>query len=280
MKIKVDPEVLKALLVLASIIEGRDPYTGGHPWRISRYSLILGKRYGLDEHHLFRLEIGAMVHDMGKIGITDSMLTKQGALSESETSVMRQHPVVGAEIARNHPLGVLVKQAITEHHERVDGTGYPCRIDGDAISVWGKIIAIADAFDAMTSVRPYRKPVLAEEAYSRIEADKGLHFDSRLAEQFVELGRDGAFSGVIGHAGDDSPMLACGTCGPVMAPRSDLQDGETIQCPVCTSRYRAHKSGDGFVVELTGGPSGIHVPRADEAAIRRIVAAAKRKVRI
>jgi putative nucleotidyltransferase with HDIG domain len=279
-KIEVNDALLKSLITLASVIEARDPYTGGHTWRVSRYALLLGKRYGMDKNHLFILEIGALVHDLGKIGVSDAILNKAGPLEENESAVIRQHPVVGAEITQNHPLYPLIRHTVTEHHERIDGSGYPGKLDGDEITLWGKITAIADAFDAMTSIRPYRTAMPVEKALDILEAGKGTQFDPHLAALFVEIGRDGGLSHVLGHAGENRLLLSCPKCGPLIAPRADTKDGEAVQCPVCTGRFIAHKAGNDFELEFTGKISGLYVPRADDDLIRTVLAKKRKTVKL
>lgn len=270
-KIEVHNDLLKSLIALASVIEARDPYTGGHIWRVSRYSVLLGEQYGLDKNYLFVLELGALVHDLGKVGVSDGILNKQGPLSDQEFQVVRQHPVVGGEIGQNHPLYPLVRYSILEHHERVDGTGYPARLDGDSITIWGKITAIADTFDALTSPRPYRPALPVDRALSILTEGKGKQFDPHLVDLFVSLSKSDRFSHILGHADENRPLLTCPVCGPLIVPRADTKDGEILQCPVCTGRFIAHMERDSFRLEFTGTKSGLYVPRPDEALIQKVI---------
>jgi len=270
-KIEIHNELLKSLIALASVIEARDPYTGGHIWRVSRYSVLLGERYGLDKNYLFVLEIGSLVHDLGKVGVSDGILNKQGPLSEQEFQVIRQHPVVGGEIGQNHPLYPLVRYSILEHHERVDGTGYPGRLDGDSITLWGKITAIADTFDALTSPRPYRPALPVDRVLSILSEGKGTHFDPHLVDLFLSLVKSDKLTHILGHAGENRMLLSCPMCGPLIVPRPDTRDGEILQCPSCTGRFRVHKAGDTFELEFTGSKSGVYVPRPDDGLIRSIL---------
>lgn len=277
-KIEVNNDLLRSLVALASVIEARDPYTGGHIWRVSRYSVLLGEQLGLDKNYLFILELGALVHDLGKVGVSDGILNKRGPLNEQEFQIIRQHPVVGGEIGQNHPLYPLVRYSILEHHERVDGNGYPARLDGDSITLWGKITAIADSFDAITSPRPYRPALSVEEALSILEQGKGKQFDPSLLEQFLRLGKTERFTHILGHAGENRLLLTCPVCGPLIVPRLDTKDGEILQCPACTGRFIAHAAGDSYELEFTGSKSGVYVPRPDEALIQGILKRKRKNV--
>lgn len=270
-KIEIHNDLLKSMIALASVIEARDPYTGGHIWRVSRYSVLLGEGYGLDKNYLFVLELGALVHDLGKVGVADGILNKQGPLTEEEFQVIRQHPVVGGEISQNHPLYPLVRYSILEHHERVDGTGYPGRLDGDNITLWGKITAIADAFDALTSPRPYRPALPVDRVLSILAEGKGKQFDGHLVDLFLSLAASDAFTHILGHAGENRQLLSCPLCGPLIVPRLDTQDGEILQCPSCTGRFRVHKAADTYQLEFTGSKSGVYVPRPDDGLIQSML---------
>ncbi|MCX7788169.1 MAG: HD domain-containing protein [Spirochaetes bacterium] len=270
-KIEINNDLLKSLIALASVIEARDPYTGGHIWRVSRYSILLGEQYGLDKNYLFVLELGALVHDLGKVGVSDGILNKQDSLSEQELQVVRQHPVVGGEISKNHPLYPLVRYSILEHHERVDGTGYPGRLDGDSITIWGKITSIADSFDALTSPRPYRPALPVDRALKILSDGKGTQFDAHLVDLFLSLAKTDTLNHILGHAGENRLLLSCPVCGPLIVPRPDIQEGEILQCPSCTGRFRIHRAGDTFQLEYTGSKSGVYVPRPDEGLIQSIL---------
>lgn len=173
-------------LVLA--LEARDYYTRGHTERVTKYALELGRALGFSEKELEILRYASEVHDVGKIGIPDSILNKPGKLTPEERAVVELHPVKGAEVLE--PLEFL-KSAIPivrHHHERYDGTGYPDGLEKDKIPVMAKIIACADSFDAMTSERPYRSNKMsAEEALFEIKNNSGSQFDPGLAELFIKI---------------------------------------------------------------------------------------------
>jgi len=171
---------------LAEAINSRDPYTGGHTKRVAEYSLELARALGMTEKEKEKLRLAAVLHDVGKIGIDDAILRKGGALSHGEEESMRKHPEIGAKI-----LGFVeemreVVPAILYHHERLDGTGYPAGLSGEAIPLHAKIIAIADTFDALTTDRPYRDALDKRTALEELKTKAGTHFDPFLVDVFCK----------------------------------------------------------------------------------------------
>lgn len=203
MKIIIDKKLIQSVISLASVIEARDPYTGGHTWRVSQYAVKLGERVGLSEAELFIVNLGGLVHDLGKIGISDAILLKPDKLTDKEYEIMQQHPQIGNDLISSHPLFPILIDSVFQHHERVDGKGYPNRDSGSNLSTIGRITAIADAFDAMTSTRPYRKGMTAEKALSILASERGRQFDAELVDQFTELAEAGALDHILGHCGDE-----------------------------------------------------------------------------
>ena len=149
-------QMLASLLVMAWVVEARDPYTGGHLWRVSRYAALLCERAGIPMDECARIAIGGFLHDLGKIGIPDAILRKRDKLTDDEMAIMKTHPDVGARLLAGHPLADLVRDAVLLHHETLDGSGYPKGIAGPDIPIAARIVGLCDAFDAMTSTRPYR----------------------------------------------------------------------------------------------------------------------------
>lgn len=176
----------QTITALAKAVEARDLYTGGHVERVRRYSLEIGRRLGLDGDQLRDIEIGAVLHDVGKIGVPDSVLTKPGPLAPEEWEVMRRHPEIGRDMLQG--IGFLTDSldAVTYHHERWDGGGYPGGLSKQAIPVAGRIVAVADAFDAMTTTRVYRRGLAPTEALTEIKASKGRGFDPEVVDAFVD----------------------------------------------------------------------------------------------
>lgn len=180
-------DVENVLFALANAVEAKDAYTEKHTERVSRYAVALGEKVGLDGDYLESLRIGGMLHDIGKIGVPDNILLKQGKLDQEELEFVKVHPVVGERICR--PLRSLryVLPGIRHHHERVDGTGYPDGLKGEEIPVEARILAIADAFDAMTTDRPYRRRMSAREAMEELRRYAGSQWDRYLVEEFIGI---------------------------------------------------------------------------------------------
>jgi putative two-component system response regulator len=180
------------VVALTRAIEARDGYTEEHTARVTRRAMALGARLGLSEDLLRILREGALLHDIGKIGIPEAILGKPGLLTEDEVRIMRRHPLIGVEICR--PLhSYLVRAAlpiIRHHHEAVDGSGYPDELAGDAIPLLARITAVSDAYDAMTSHRPYRHGMSGERALGILRAGAGSQWDAGLVGAFVELDQD------------------------------------------------------------------------------------------
>ena len=188
---------IAALKALAKAVDARDPYTAGHSDRVTQYSLIIAKQmsYAPDNPEAWRrLEQGGQLHDIGKIGVPDSVLSKPGKLTTEEFDLMKKHPVIGWEIL--HDLKMLTDELVIvrSHHERADGKGYPDRKQVDELPIFAWIVSAADAMDAMTSDRPYRKGMSMEVALSEITKGAGTHFHPEVAEAVLEAARTGALS--------------------------------------------------------------------------------------
>jgi putative two-component system response regulator len=175
----------QALFGLAEAIEAKDPYTKGHCGRVAAYSLVLAKEAGYPEEGLETLEFGAFLHDIGKIGIRDAVLLKPGPLDDAEWLHMREHPVKGYDIASKIEMLHPIMPAVRNHHERWDGTGYPDGMIGDDIPLAARIVAIADAYDAMATDRPYKKALPLEECEAILRKTGGKMYDPHLCEVFV-----------------------------------------------------------------------------------------------
>jgi putative two-component system response regulator len=167
--------------------EYKDNETGLHVIRMSHFSQILGLAAGMSEHEADDLLHAAPMHDVGKIGIPDRILQKAGPLDADEWKVMQSHAAIGAEIIGEHGDGMLAlaREIALTHHEKYDGSGYPAGLAGDAIPLTGRIVAIADVFDALTSVRPYKRAWTEAEAIDHMVQQKGKHFDPALIDLFV-----------------------------------------------------------------------------------------------
>jgi putative nucleotidyltransferase with HDIG domain len=182
---------LSTVRALVSAIEASDAYTRGHSDRVTRYSVALARKIGLDGEPLKQLEQAAVLHDIGKIGIDVALLHKKEKLTDADIEVLKLHPSIGVRILEPiHFLGT-VRDIIEQHHERFDGNGYPNGLSGDAWRIEGKILAVCDTYDAMTSDRPYRKALPHEIAVQEIIAQSGSQFDPQVAAAFIELCSEG-----------------------------------------------------------------------------------------
>ncbi|HET6614147.1 MAG TPA: HD domain-containing phosphohydrolase [Kofleriaceae bacterium] len=178
----------QALFGLAEAIEAKDPYTKGHCGRVAGYTLILAQEAGYPEDDLETLEFGAFLHDIGKIGVRDAVLLKPGPLDEEEWLHMRQHPVKGFEIASQVEMLTPMLPAVRNHHERWDGKGYPDGIKGADIPLPARMVAIADAYDAMATDRPYKRALAASECDALLRKNASKMFDPDLVEIFCARG--------------------------------------------------------------------------------------------
>ena len=180
-------EAIQATTMLAQTIELKDGYTEDHCERLAATALAIGKRLGLAEERLEQLRYGALLHDVGKLGITDNILGKLGRLTTSEWAEVRKHPTIGKEIVEKIKGLGLVAQIVEEHHERVDGKGYPKGLKGDEILLEARILAVVDAYDAMRSDRPYRQALSREEAIRELRENAGSQFDPLVVKVFLEI---------------------------------------------------------------------------------------------
>lgn len=175
------------LRALAGALEARDVETAGHSDRVVAYSLRLGRELGLSHRELISLEQGALLHDIGKIGIRDSILMKRGSLTEAEWVEMREHINHGLRIIGGIDYLSGAAPVVGEHHEKYDGSGYPLGLKGESIHINARIFAVADAFDAITSDRPYRKAASYAEARNEMIAHGGHHFDPAVVRAFLSV---------------------------------------------------------------------------------------------
>lgn len=179
--------VLQSLLGLANALEAKDEYTRGHSERVAGLAQRLALAAGLGIPEAKTIAEAGLLHDLGKIGVPEHILRKQGPLTDEEWIAMRRHPLTGAQIVA--PLEFFADAAliVRHHHERHDGSGYPDGLKGDGIPVGARIVAIADVYDALTSERPYRRKLARAEAVQIMRDDAGLTLEPRLTELFVDL---------------------------------------------------------------------------------------------
>ncbi len=174
-------------LALATAIDKRDPYTGGHTKRVLEYSGKIGEILDIEGNELEKLELSAILHDVGKIGIPDEILRKKGSLTEEERRLIEKHPEIGAEIVEGIPGTESIVEGIKYHHERCDGSGYPDGLTCEEIPIFARIIAVADVYDALTSERPYRKALSPQEALDYLKEREGQKFWEEAVRALLSL---------------------------------------------------------------------------------------------
>lgn len=178
---------LESIEILRNTVEAKDVYTKGHSDRVSEYSLLIGERLNLTPEEMKTLKIGALFHDIGKIGIPDGILLKNGKLTEDEYSEIKNHPAIGAHILSDATIFADIIPIVKHHHERYDGRGYPSKLAGDDIPLLARIVAVADTFDAMTSRRAYRGALDLDYVKKEIEICSGTQFDPVIAKAFLNI---------------------------------------------------------------------------------------------
>lgn len=180
---------LDAIETLAVALEAKDPYTRGHSNMVCAYAVAIARKVGLSETQLRHIEIGSMMHDIGKIGVPDHILLKPGDLTVEEFEIVKRHPVIGEEILKpmQHPLFHVPRQIVRWHHERIDGRGYPDGLTGEEIPLEAKITFVADAYEAMTSERPYREALSPMDALNELLSNAGSQFDPDIVDVLCQL---------------------------------------------------------------------------------------------
>lgn len=176
----------ETITAMATAIEAKDRYTGGHTKRVALFSELIAKYMGMNREEIEEVKLSAILHDIGKIGIDDKVLKKQAPLESGEWEHMKQHPEMGYKILGHVRSMKKITDGMRLHHERPDGLGYPLGLKGEEIPVIASIISVADTFDAMTSTRPYRKGLDYEIAYEEIVRNRGTQFDEKVVDAFIK----------------------------------------------------------------------------------------------
>jgi putative nucleotidyltransferase with HDIG domain len=183
---RIEELFLEGVHALVYALEAKDAYTRGHSMRVANYSIAIARALGLEGDLVDTIALGAELHDVGKIGVSESVLHKAGKLSDAEYRHIMEHTVIGARI-----LGPLMRDApgalaiVRSHHERLDGTGFPDGLKGNLIPFEARVVSVADAFDAMTSVRPYRPSLTVKQAMRELEEGRGVQFDAEIVNAFL-----------------------------------------------------------------------------------------------
>ncbi len=186
-KEQLEQAYLDMVQTLRSAVEAKDTYTRGHSDRVAEYSVLIGEKLGLPEDQIKTLKIGGLFHDIGKIGIPDSILLKPDKLTDDEYSEIKNHPSIGAHILGSAKTFQDIVPIVKHHHEKYDGNGYPSRMKGEEIPYLARIAAVADTFDAMTSRRSYRDAIDLQKVKDEIKRCEGTQFDPQIAEAFLDI---------------------------------------------------------------------------------------------
>ena len=285
---------LSTVAMLAEVIEAKDPFLRGHSDEVSRYVSAVAERLGLDPVRREQLVFGSLLHDVGKVGISERILLKPAALTPEERTVIQLHPRIGYRLVERVPALREIAPAILYHHERFDGDGYPSKLSGEQIPLEARIICVADSFSAMTAERPYRRRMTLEDACEELERCAGTQFDPEVVRVFVEEVRARPISD------DDAAIAAALAHDPELAVRR--HEGEPVlgQGPLAvtdnltllyTHRYfhevaakeaeRARVQGDSFGVVLVEPTEIAQINRTDgyaagDDAIRAVASALQR----
>ncbi|WP_280547928.1 MULTISPECIES: HD-GYP domain-containing protein [unclassified Halomonas] len=270
--------LLRSLMHFAAMVEARDPYTGGHLWRVSQFAHLLAAEADFDDQQQARIALGGFLHDLGKIGVPDGILNKAGPLNEEEFAIIKTHPEIGHRLLSQHPLAPLVDLAVHAHHERPDGSGYPQGLKGEAIPLVARVVGIADAFDAMTSMRSYRAGMPIAQALEVIRDNLGTQFDARLGEHFLALGEASYLEHVVGHSEPGIPLQTCPECGPIIVVMSRHGHGDLLYCPLCAAELALQRDDGKLSMTPTGhrGTPSQLAPEVDGDLIARLVQTAER----
>lgn len=227
------------LVALANAIELRDHYTVGHTWRVTNFAIEVARQLGWDDAKLKEVQMGGVLHDVGKIAVDNAILGKPGNLTDEEFAQMKVHPERGADLLRDikflHPL---IPYCLC-HHERWDGNGYPKKLKGAEIPIEGRLVSVADAFDAMTSTRPYRKGMDPKVALERLNEGKGKQFDPMMVEALEQCYNTGKIDRVLqDYFKNEARSIACPFCSTFIRFDETVTDGSEIECSVCHRKVR------------------------------------------
>ncbi len=185
---------MQTIISISHAVDAKDPYTNEHSLRVAEYSRMIATQLGWNEEELQNIYVASLIHDIGKIGVPDAVLNKPGKLTDEEYDLIKQHPEIGHGIMKDFDAIVGAADGILYHHERYDGRGYPHKLKGEEIPVFGRIIAVADSFDAMNSNRVYRGALDKEYIIGQLEQGKGTQFDPQFADIMLRLIAEGKVS--------------------------------------------------------------------------------------
>jgi putative nucleotidyltransferase with HDIG domain len=241
---------LSMLAVLANAIEARDHYTIGHTWRVARFAQAIARRLGWNEPKINEIEVGGVLHDIGKIGVPDSILTKAGPLTPEEEEQMKLHPEIGARMLRDVPSLRHVLPYVLHHHECYDGDGYPHRLAEEAIPIEARLLSVADALDAMTSDRPYRAGLEADSAMREIMESSGSQFDPVIVEALSHAYEAGELDAYLQEGHPSQRGIICPHCSTTQTPSPDALVNNVSTCPTCNRQLKLTVDDRRILVEM------------------------------
>lgn len=241
---------LEVMNTLIKAIEAKDPYTAGHVWRVSQYAKMIAEKLGWDKQKVASIEAGAMMHDLGKIGVGDAILQKDGKLSDKEFQEIRKHPAIGVHLIESSAFLSQYINSVLSHHERYDGRGYPEGLAGKEIPIEGRIIAVADTFDALTSHRPYRKALDTVEAIRIIKEQSGTQFDPKIVEIFISLWWKSHFLEIILHSAPGIPLVKCPEHGEIIERSMHAKPGDQAYCAACKKSFQLEEQEGNWIVVM------------------------------
>ena len=184
---KLEAAYMESIETLRHTVDAKDPYTRGHSDRVAEFSVLIGKRLGLSDQDLRTLRIGGLFHDIGKIGVPDSILQKESKLTDDEYSEIKNHPAIGVHILSTASIFNDIIPIVKHHHEKYDGNGYPSRLKGEDIPYLARITTVADSFDAMSSKRSYRNSLPLDVIKEEFRKNRGIQFDPELDDLFLDI---------------------------------------------------------------------------------------------
>jgi HD-GYP domain-containing protein (c-di-GMP phosphodiesterase class II) len=254
------------LILLADAVELRDHFTVGHTWRVTNIATTMARQLGWSDEKLAEVEQGAVLHDIGKIAIENAILGKLGGLTAEEFAKVKVHPQRGADLLKDiRRLKPLVPYCLF-HHERYDGGGYPSGLAGDNIPIEGRLLAVADTFDAMTSNRPYRRGLAPEVAVAELEAFSGTQLDPVCVSAFIACFRAGRINHVLKRsARKDDEAISCPFCSTFLRVPERTRVGGEFNCHVCFHAVRLRMENGAWFGELV---SELDVTKARQAKAR------------
>ncbi len=240
----------ETMMALANAIELRDHYTVGHTHRVTEFAVQIAKILKWDRSRIDNVRRGGILHDVGKIAIDNAILSKPAKLTDDEFEQMKIHPIKGAEVIKEVSFLKDVTPYCLYHHEKYDGTGYPFGLAKNDIPIEGRLIAVADAFDAMTSNRPYRDGMPVEKAIKLIEEGKNTQFDPICADALIQANNEGKLDYIFQNRNNNENDVRCPFCSSYSKIPSNVLENDVFNCNICNRKLKLKKDAEIFVAEL------------------------------